>query len=185
MSLVKYNFQRPTLKSTTKKGLDRHFRISCPGFQEMVVRIPYSQSDVSIIPFLNYIWKTKRLNHWSTAGDPNTFTSVTELQYDCLVKWSKASSQNQGTGVQTLQRHSCGWTACSSDGGGIGVEKAFEVVTEVSEGVSFKLLLLPKPTIKPSIKMAKWVGDCFMYTISNWLCYLVGFESYTISPFDT
>jgi len=50
-----------------------------------------------------------------------------------------------------------------------GVEEAFEVVTEVSEGV----------------KTAKWVGDCFIYTTSNRLCYFVGSESYTISPFDT
>jgi len=50
-----------------------------------------------------------------------------------------------------------------------GVEEAFEVVADVSEGV----------------KTAKWVGDCFIYTTSNRLCYFVGSESYTISPFDT
>ncbi|KAF8814154.1 hypothetical protein BYT27DRAFT_7266764 [Phlegmacium glaucopus] len=50
-----------------------------------------------------------------------------------------------------------------------GVEEAFEVVADVSEG----------------IKTAKWVGDCFIYTTSNRLCYFVGSESYTISPFDT
>ncbi|KDR84450.1 hypothetical protein GALMADRAFT_237319 [Galerina marginata CBS 339.88] len=51
-----------------------------------------------------------------------------------------------------------------------GVEEAFEVVADVSE----------------SVKTAKWVGDCFIYTTaSNRLCYFVGSESYTISPFDT
>ncbi|KAF9034097.1 coatomer protein [Panaeolus papilionaceus] len=51
-----------------------------------------------------------------------------------------------------------------------GVEAAFEVISDVSE----------------SVKTAKWVGDCFIYTTStNRLCYFVGTESYTISPFDT
>ncbi|KAF8187171.1 coatomer protein [Pholiota molesta] len=51
-----------------------------------------------------------------------------------------------------------------------GVEEAFEVIADVSE----------------SVKSAKWVGDCFIYTTAtNRLCYFVGTESYTISPFDT
>ncbi|KAF8871943.1 coatomer protein [Gymnopilus junonius] len=51
-----------------------------------------------------------------------------------------------------------------------GVEEAFEVVADISENV----------------KTAKWVGDCFIYTTaSNRLCYFVGSETYTISPFDT
>ncbi|KAF8642799.1 hypothetical protein AX16_009432 [Volvariella volvacea WC 439] len=51
-----------------------------------------------------------------------------------------------------------------------GVEEAFDLVAEVSEGV----------------KTARWVGDCFIYTTSNnRLSYFVGTESYTISPFDT
>ncbi|KAF9011330.1 coatomer WD associated region-domain-containing protein [Cyathus striatus] len=50
-----------------------------------------------------------------------------------------------------------------------GVEEAFEVVAEVPEG----------------IKTAKWIGDCLVYTTANRLCYFVGKESYTISPFDT
>ncbi|KAF9477857.1 coatomer protein [Pholiota conissans] len=51
-----------------------------------------------------------------------------------------------------------------------GVEEAFEVIADVSD----------------SVKSAKWVGDCFIYTTgSNRLCYFVGTESYTISPFDT
>jgi Coatomer WD associated region. len=37
-----------------------------------------------------------------------------------------------------------------------------------------------------SVKTAKWIGDCFIYTTgANRLCYFVGNESYTISPFDT
>jgi hypothetical protein len=37
-----------------------------------------------------------------------------------------------------------------------------------------------------SVKTAKWIGDCFIYTTaSNRLSYFVGNESYTISPFDT
>lgn len=36
-----------------------------------------------------------------------------------------------------------------------------------------------------SVKTGKWVGDCFIYTTaSNRLCYFVGAESYSISPFD-
>ncbi|KIM41967.1 hypothetical protein M413DRAFT_27504 [Hebeloma cylindrosporum] len=51
-----------------------------------------------------------------------------------------------------------------------GVEEAFDVVADVQD----------------SVKTGKWVGDCFIYTTaSNRLCYFVGSESYTISPFDT
>ncbi|KAF8876230.1 coatomer protein [Mucidula mucida] len=51
-----------------------------------------------------------------------------------------------------------------------GVEEAFEVVADVPD----------------SVKTAKWVEDCFIYTSgSKRLCYFVGSESYTISPFDT
>ncbi|KAG6836087.1 hypothetical protein H0H93_011499 [Arthromyces matolae] len=51
-----------------------------------------------------------------------------------------------------------------------GVEEAFEVIADVSE----------------SVKTAKWVGDCLVYTTANnRLCYFVGNDSYTISPFDT
>ncbi|RXW23627.1 hypothetical protein EST38_g2218 [Candolleomyces aberdarensis] len=51
-----------------------------------------------------------------------------------------------------------------------GVEEAFDVVAEIQDGV----------------KTAKWVGDCFIYTTSNnRLCYFVGSQSYTISPFDS
>ena len=38
--------------------------------------------------------------------------------------------------------------------------------------------------MKLSMKTAKWVADCFIYTTSNRLCYFVRSESYTISPFD-
>ncbi|KAF9074741.1 coatomer WD associated region-domain-containing protein [Rhodocollybia butyracea] len=51
-----------------------------------------------------------------------------------------------------------------------GVEEAFEVVADVQE----------------SIKTAKWIGDCLIYTTSNnRLMYFVGNESYSISPLDT
>ncbi|KAF7432578.1 hypothetical protein PC9H_004520 [Pleurotus ostreatus] len=51
-----------------------------------------------------------------------------------------------------------------------GVEEAFEVIADVPE----------------SVRTAKWIGDCFIYTTTtNRLCYFVGSESYTISPFDT
>lgn len=36
-----------------------------------------------------------------------------------------------------------------------------------------------------SVKTAKWVGDCFIYTNgANRLNYFIGSESYTITPFD-
>ena len=36
-----------------------------------------------------------------------------------------------------------------------------------------------------SVKTAKWIGDCFIYTTANnRLCYFIGTESYTVSPFD-
>ncbi|KAI6146437.1 coatomer WD associated region-domain-containing protein [Pisolithus tinctorius] len=50
-----------------------------------------------------------------------------------------------------------------------GVEEALDVVAEISD----------------SVKTAKWVGDCFIYTTgSNRINYFVGTESYTISPSD-
>ncbi|KAJ3825234.1 coatomer WD associated region-domain-containing protein [Lentinula raphanica] len=51
-----------------------------------------------------------------------------------------------------------------------GAEEAFEVIADVQE----------------SVKTAKWIGDCFIYTTSsNRLMYFVGNESYSISPLDT
>ncbi|KAF9535194.1 coatomer protein [Crepidotus variabilis] len=51
-----------------------------------------------------------------------------------------------------------------------GVEEAFEVIADIQE----------------SVKTAKWIGDCFIYTTaSNRLSYFVGSSTYTISPFDT
>ena len=50
-----------------------------------------------------------------------------------------------------------------------GVEVAFEVVTDINEGV----------------KTGQWVGDCFIYTNgTNRLNYLVGDQTYTVSHFD-
>ena len=66
----------------------RRSRISCPGFREMEVRIRYSHPNVSSVPFLITLRK-KIYKGRTTAGDPTTFASVTELQYDRLVKWSK------------------------------------------------------------------------------------------------
>ena len=47
--LVEAGFQRPMATSTDKKGMDRRFRISCPGFQEMAVRSPYSHPNLPLI----------------------------------------------------------------------------------------------------------------------------------------
>ncbi|WWD01046.1 hypothetical protein V866_007984 [Kwoniella sp. B9012] len=50
-----------------------------------------------------------------------------------------------------------------------GVEEAFDVIAEISE----------------SVKTAKWVGDCFIYTNStNRLSYLVGDQPHVINHFD-
>ncbi|KAG6355756.1 hypothetical protein INS49_003722 [Diaporthe citri] len=50
-----------------------------------------------------------------------------------------------------------------------GVEAAFEVITDISEGV----------------RTGEWVGDCFLFTNStNRLNYLVGDQTYTVSHFD-
>ncbi|KAI5994691.1 coatomer WD associated region-domain-containing protein [Pisolithus albus] len=50
-----------------------------------------------------------------------------------------------------------------------GVEEAFDIVAEIPD----------------SVRTAKWVGDCFIYTTaSNRINYFVGTESYTISPSD-
>ena len=70
-----------------------------------------------------------------------------------------------------------------------GVEEAFDVVAEISDrcimlcgGVSFPA----NRVFFISVKTAKWIGDCFIYTTGgNRLNYFVGNESYTISPSDT
>lgn len=50
-----------------------------------------------------------------------------------------------------------------------GVEAAFEVITDINEGV----------------RTGEWVGDCFLFTNStNRLNYLVGDQTYTVSHFD-
>nr|XP_019042589.1 coatomer beta' subunit [Kwoniella bestiolae CBS 10118]OCF21519.1 coatomer beta' subunit [Kwoniella bestiolae CBS 10118] len=50
-----------------------------------------------------------------------------------------------------------------------GVEEAFDVIAEISE----------------SVKTAKWIGDCFIYTNStNRLSYLVGDQPHVINHFD-
>ena len=57
VSLVESGFQRPSPTSTDKKEMDRRIRISCPGFQEMAVRITYSHPNASFIPLLTTIRK--------------------------------------------------------------------------------------------------------------------------------
>ncbi|KAF7370716.1 Coatomer subunit beta' [Mycena sanguinolenta] len=69
-----------------------------------------------------------------------------------------------------------------------GVEEAFEVVADISEGPVLRHPICGSPTDYRdySVKTAKWIGDCFIYTTStNRLSYFVGNESYSISPFDT
>lgn len=68
-----------------------------------------------------------------------------------------------------------------------GVEEAFEVVADVPEGsVPISNVVFLQLTILYSVKTAKWIGDCFIYTTNtNRLSYFVGNESYSISPFDT
>ncbi|KDQ63948.1 hypothetical protein JAAARDRAFT_27621 [Jaapia argillacea MUCL 33604] len=65
------------------------------------------------------------------------------------------------------------YNAKLEEGGDIGdegVEDAFDVVAEVPE----------------SVKTAKWIGDCFIYTnAANRLSYFVGSESYPVTQFDT
>lgn len=55
------------------------------------------------------------------------------------------------------------WTGEEGD-----CEQALELSTEISD----------------SLKTGKWAGDCFVYTTSNRLHYLVGNETYTLTHFD-
>ncbi|KAF8595407.1 coatomer protein [Ceratobasidium sp. AG-I] len=51
-----------------------------------------------------------------------------------------------------------------------GVEDAFDLIAEISE----------------TVKTAKWVGDCFVYTNSaNRLSYVVGSQTHTVQQFDS
>lgn len=69
-----------------------------------------------------------------------------------------------------------------------GVEEAFDVIAEISE-VSVALFYSFERTTQPlisSVKTAKWVGDCFVYTNSaNRLNYLIGSQTHTVTHFDT
>lgn len=70
-----------------------------------------------------------------------------------------------------------------------GVEEAFDVVAEINE-VSVtpcsSLSIILNNLLFPSVKTAKWVGDCFVYTNSaNRLNYLVGSQTHTVTNFDT
>ncbi|TFY80045.1 hypothetical protein EWM64_g3966 [Hericium alpestre] len=75
-----------------------------------------------------------------------------------------------------------------NDIGDEGVEEAFEVVTEVPEKYSSIQLIdgnISNHHLFPSVKTAKWIGDCFIYTTAaNRLNYFVGNESYSVTHFD-
>lgn len=66
-----------------------------------------------------------------------------------------------------------------------GVEEAFELIAEISEGCVRMFSILYKHSRSCSVKTAKWIGDCFIYTTgTNRLNYFVGSESYTITTFE-
>jgi coatomer subunit beta' len=68
-----------------------------------------------------------------------------------------------------------------------GVEEASDVVVRSLTGMySSALLTLDVNRLYLCAKTGKWVGDCFIYTTSNYrLCSFVGSESYTVSPFNS
>jgi hypothetical protein len=78
------NFQRPTPKSTGRKGWT-----GSPVFYVLAFRRWWFVFHISILTRHSVQMISKKLQSRTTAGDPSTFTSVTELQYDRLVKWSK------------------------------------------------------------------------------------------------
>lgn len=51
-----------------------------------------------------------------------------------------------------------------------GIESAFEIVAEISEG---------------RILNAKWVGDCLLFVTVTRLCYWIGGQVYTVTHFDS
>ena len=67
-----------------------------------------------------------------------------------------------------------------------GVEEAFDVVSEVPDRYVSLFCQVDEFSLDNySVKTAKWIGDCFIYTTgANRLNYFVGTDSYTISPFD-
>lgn len=60
----------------------KHIPTSCLGCPEIMVHCPLPSATAGL--YINVIYAGR-----ATAGDPSTFSSVTELQYDRLVKWSK------------------------------------------------------------------------------------------------
>ncbi|QRW16534.1 coatomer subunit beta [Rhizoctonia solani] len=86
-----------------------------------------------------------------------------------IVRRIEADAKNI-TGL--LMAHSDAYVAALEQGpvGDEGVEDAFELVAEIPE----------------SVKTAKWVGDCFVYTNStNRLSYVVGSQTHTVQQFDS
>jgi coatomer subunit beta' len=78
------------------------------------------------------------------------------------------------------------WLESSTEIGDEGVENAFEVVADINERSVYResKAVLTNIWIR-SVKTAKWVEDCFVYTTANnRLNYLVGSESYTITNLD-
>jgi coatomer subunit beta' len=64
-----------------------------------------------------------------------------------------------------------------------GVEEAFELIAEISEPcVTYALR---NRTNVSSVKTAKWIGDCLIYTnATNRLNYLIGDQVHTVNHFD-
>ena len=77
---------RRLMASTIKRERAKRTLTSCLGFRGIMVRpsFEFNNSQSHTIVFCYFSGRT-------TAGDPSTFASVTELQYDRLVKWSKGS----------------------------------------------------------------------------------------------
>jgi len=73
------------MESTIKHGKAKLILISCLGFREIMVH-RLSNSTASELHTFFFFFSGR-----TTAGDPSTFASVTELQYDRLEKWSKGS----------------------------------------------------------------------------------------------
>jgi coatomer subunit beta' len=68
-----------------------------------------------------------------------------------------------------------------------GVEDAFDLVAEISETCVLVILACcHRIDGLNSVKTAKWVGDCFVYTnSSNRLNYVVGSQTHTVQQFDS
>jgi coatomer subunit beta' len=109
--------------------------------------------------------------HWSTSG---TLAAITTEEGFFILRFDREAYDNAVAG--------------GTDVGDEGVEEAFEVVAEISERLVVKWEFKDNANISSSIsvKTAKWIGDCFIYTnAGNRLNYVVGTESDTITHFDS